>query len=103
MMVDSSAPGNGANASPQAGQHDCAGLKSCTSGTTNRAERSLRPWPWLPGCCPRWRGLDVHFISSLPVMQRLVCKAWADKRPVQIVGAVSYTRPAHAVVAVAFG
>src|SRR6266853_5186775 len=26
--------------------------------------------------------LDVHFISSLPVMQRLVCKAWADKRPV---------------------
>src|SRR6266704_586711 len=52
------APLPGANASPQAGQHDCAGLKSCTSGTTNRAERSLRPWPWLPGCCPRWRGRD---------------------------------------------
>jgi hypothetical protein len=34
-------------------------------------------------------GLDVHFISSLPVMQRLACKAWADKRPVQIVWAVS--------------
>ena len=33
--------------------------------------------------------LDVHFISSLPVMQRLACKAWADKRPVQIVWAVS--------------
>ena len=29
-------------------------------------------------------GLDVHFISSLPVMQRTVCKAWADTRPVQI-------------------
>jgi hypothetical protein len=33
--------------------------------------------------------LDVHFISSLPVVQRPVCMAWADKRLVQIVGAVS--------------
>jgi hypothetical protein len=32
--------------------------------------------------------LDVHFISSLPVMQRSACKAWADKRHVQIVWAV---------------
>ena len=32
--------------------------------------------------------VDVHFISSLPVMQRPVCKAWADKRHVQIVWAV---------------
>src|SRR6266568_4062520 len=37
---------------------------------------------------PHKMTLDVHFISSLPVMQRPVCKAWADKRPVQIVGAV---------------
>ncbi len=33
--------------------------------------------------------LDVHFISSLPVMQRTVCKAWADTRPVQIAWAES--------------
>jgi predicted ATPase len=33
--------------------------------------------------------LDVHFISSVPVMQPPVCKAWADKRHAQIVGAVS--------------
>jgi hypothetical protein len=32
--------------------------------------------------------LDVRFISSLPVMQRLACKVWADKRLVQIVWAV---------------
>jgi hypothetical protein len=29
--------------------------------------------------------LDVRFISSLPVMQQPACKAWADKRHVQIV------------------
>src|SRR5262249_37174525 len=34
------------------------------------------------------RVLDVCFISSLPVMQRLACKPWADKKLVQIVGAV---------------
>ena len=33
--------------------------------------------------------LDVRFISSLPVTQRPVCKAWVDKRHVQIVWAVS--------------
>src|SRR6266852_6350638 len=33
--------------------------------------------------------LDVRFISSLPVMQRPACKAWVDKRHVQIVWAVS--------------
>jgi hypothetical protein len=32
--------------------------------------------------------LDVCFISSLPVMQRPACKAWADKRHAQIVWAV---------------
>jgi pimeloyl-ACP methyl ester carboxylesterase len=32
--------------------------------------------------------LDVHFISSLPVKQRLACTAWADKMPVQMVWAV---------------
>ncbi len=31
--------------------------------------------------------LDVRFISSLPVMQRPACMAWADKRRVQIVWA----------------
>ena len=44
------------------------------------------------------RRLDVHFISSQPVMQRLACKAWADKRPVQIVWAVRKGRPDHDVV-----
>jgi hypothetical protein len=34
----------------------------------------------------RW--LDVCFISLLPVVQRLACTAWMDKRPVQIVWAV---------------
>ena len=34
------------------------------------------------------KGLDVHFISSLPVKQRPACTAWADKRPVQSVWAV---------------
>ena len=33
--------------------------------------------------------LDVHFISSLPVMQRTVCKVWADTRPVRIAWAES--------------
>jgi L-fuculose-phosphate aldolase len=33
--------------------------------------------------------LDVHFISSLPVVQRTLCKAWADTRPVQIAWAES--------------
>jgi hypothetical protein len=33
-------------------------------------------------------GLDVRFISSLPVMQQPAYKVWADKRPVQIVWAV---------------
>ena len=47
--------------------------------------------------------LDVHFISSLPVMQRPACKVWADKRPVQIVWAVRSTRPDHDVVDDAFG
>jgi hypothetical protein len=51
-----------------------------------------------PGCTPkrlrpkcgarcrngrRCQALDVCFISTLPVMQRPVCKVWADKRPVQ--------------------
>jgi hypothetical protein len=49
----------------------------------------------LPEVC--WC-LDVCFISSLPVMQRPACMAWADKRPVQIVWAVSDTRPDHDVV-----
>jgi len=31
--------------------------------------------------------LDVRFISSLPVMRRPACMAWADKRRVQIVWA----------------
>ena len=42
----------------------------------------------LPVEQPTTFKLDVHFISSLPVMQRSACKAWADKRHVQIVWAV---------------
>ncbi len=42
------------------------------------------------GYCFRcFRTLDVHFISSLPVLQRPACMAWADTRCVQIVGAES--------------
>ena len=44
------------------------------------------------------RVLDVHFTSSLPVVQRIVCKAWADTRPVQIAWAESSTMPDHDVV-----
>src|SRR5258706_15410573 len=46
--------------------------------------------------------LDVHFISALPVVQRTVCKAWAETRPVQIAWAESSTMPAHDVVDDAF-
>src|SRR2546422_8672744 len=35
---------------------------------------------------PIWQ-LDVHFISSLPVILRSACKAWVDRGPVQIVAA----------------
>src|SRR5712691_508776 len=31
--------------------------------------------------------LDVHFISSLPVILRSACKAWVDRGPVPIVAA----------------
>ena len=36
--------------------------------------------------------LDVRFISSLPVMQWTVCKAWVDSKPVQMVWGVDSTR-----------
>ena len=42
--------------------------------------------------------LDVHFVSSLPVMQQPVCMAWVDTRPVQIVWAERLTTPAPDVV-----
>ena len=32
--------------------------------------------------------LDVHFISSLPVMPRTAYKAWVDSKPVQMVWGV---------------
>jgi hypothetical protein len=31
--------------------------------------------------------LDVHFISSLPVILQSACKAWVERTPVQIVAA----------------
>jgi hypothetical protein len=34
-------------------------------------------------------GLDVHFISSLPVKQLSACTAWGDKKLAQIVWAES--------------
>ena len=34
-----------------------------------------------------WRELDVHFISSLPVMQGNAYKTWVDSTPVQMVWA----------------
>ena len=41
-----------------------------------------------PFCfCTTQKYLDVRFISSLPVMRRPACMAWADKRRVQIVWA----------------
>ena len=42
-------------------------------------------WQVQRSVAPIWTELDVHFISSLPVMQRPACTAWADKRHVQIV------------------
>ena len=44
---------------------------------------------WLWGLGGALCALDVHFISSLPVVQWTVCKAWADTRPVQIAWAES--------------
>jgi len=41
------------------------------------------PAPPLPPPAP----LDVRFISSLPVMQGNVYKAWVDSKPVQMVRA----------------
>jgi hypothetical protein len=35
--------------------------------------------------------LDVHFISSLPVMQGNAYKTWVDSTPVQMVWAGNYT------------
>jgi len=66
-MVDSSVPGNGRNASPQAGQCFSAARRSEASTTTGRAERSLRPCPGLPGCCPRFlvlAGCDALAVSG---------------------------------------
>jgi hypothetical protein len=48
------------------------------------------------------RKLDVHFISSLPVLQRPACMAGMDTRCVQIVGVERSTRPDHDVVDDAF-
>jgi len=45
------------------------------SGTTLRKRR------------PALIVLDVHFISSLPVILRSACKAWVDREPVQMVAA----------------
>jgi len=49
------------------------------------------------------KNLDVHFITSLPVMQQHACMVWADTRPVQSVWAVRLTKPDHDVVDDAFG
>src|SRR6266581_1980763 len=77
ITSDDSAPGNGANAFPQAGQCCAASLKSCTSVTTGRAVQSLRPCPVLPGCCPRLRGLasfDFHLQGRFPFHKpRVLC------------------------------
>jgi hypothetical protein len=43
-------------------------------------------------------GLDVRFISSLPVVPRPACTSWVDKKPAQIVGVESQTRHAPDVV-----
>jgi len=37
--------------------------------------------------------LDVHFISSLPVIRRSACKAWGDREPVHIVVDEDSTTP----------
>ena len=42
--------------------------------------------------------LDVHFVSSLPVMRQPVCRAWVDTRPVQISWAERFPRPDPDVV-----
>jgi hypothetical protein len=47
--------------------------------------------------------LDVHFISSLPVILRSACKAWVDREPVQIVAAEDYTTPVPDGAGDAFG
>jgi hypothetical protein len=82
---------------------DTKDFRTCFTG--KRREHSVKPEEFyaIVRRVTAGRRLDVHFTSSLPVMQRLACKAWADKRPVQIVWAVRYTRPDHAVVDVAFG
>ena len=58
----------------------------CEDDAIKRLERS-RHWVWTAMEPVSKVLLDVHFISSLPVIQRTVCRAWVDTRPVQIVGA----------------
>ena len=47
--------------------------------------------------------LDVHFISSLPVILRSACNAWGDRAPVQIVVAEDETTPVPDSAGDAFG
>jgi len=58
------------------------------AATARGVQRPLLVLPTGTGKTIVFALLDVRFISSLPVMQRLACKVEADKRPVQIVWAV---------------
>jgi hypothetical protein len=69
--------------------------EDCRTAVLGRTERTVG---WEGDGELIMTGLDVCFISSLPVMQRPACTAWADKKPAQIVGAESQTMLAPDVV-----
>ena len=71
------------------------------AGAGRGYERSATRCPWTLVPPAAYRGykdvndawaagvlaVDVHFISSLPVILRSACKAWVDREPVQMVAA----------------
>jgi hypothetical protein len=76
------APSSGATV-PTMGEDETA--PRLTAGSNVPAIPATRE----PGATrPRLAPLDVHFISSLPVTQGTVYKAWVDSKPVQMVWGV---------------
>ena len=58
--------------------------EDCRTAVLGKTERTVG---WEGDGEPTMMGLDVRFISSLPVMQGNVYKAWVDSKPVQMVRA----------------
>ena len=66
----SSVPGNGSRGRPQRGHFCCSWGSSATSSRASSPSRLLRPWPRLPGCCPRGRDETGRRDGLLPSLTR---------------------------------